>query len=73
MAHPGFQRSSSSVRHHAIGLILCEGGKLQNVSLVNTVLNTIVAEEFNNLSAEIESGKDAVKAAAALLEKHMKV
>eukprot|EP00238_Polyblepharides_amylifera_P006290 CAMPEP_0196579046 /NCGR_PEP_ID=MMETSP1081-20130531/16539_1 /TAXON_ID=36882 /ORGANISM="Pyramimonas amylifera, Strain CCMP720" /LENGTH=767 /DNA_ID=CAMNT_0041898483 /DNA_START=79 /DNA_END=2382 /DNA_ORIENTATION=+ len=46
-------------------------GSSQNVSLVNTVLNTIVAEEFNLISERIEAGEDAIAVAKETLEAHI--
>lgn len=48
-------------------------GSSQNVSMVNTVLNTIVAEKFAEFSDRIEKGEEAVAIAKEALEKHWKV
>ncbi|KAK3268147.1 hypothetical protein CYMTET_23333 [Cymbomonas tetramitiformis] len=47
-------------------------GSSQNVSLVNTVLDTIVAEEFNNFSEKVEGGADPLEVARDNLKAHMK-
>jgi len=48
-------------------------GSSQNVSLVNTVLNTMIAEEFNNLCDKVDAGAKPVEVAQAMLKDHMKV
>jgi glutamine synthetase len=48
-------------------------GSAQNVSLVNTVLNTIAAEKFMEFSDRIDSGEDAATVAREALKKHFKV
>jgi len=48
-------------------------GSAQNVSLVNTVLNTIAAEKFADFADRIDAGEDAVEIAREALEKHWKV
>lgn len=48
-------------------------GSSQNVSMVNTVLNTIVAEKFAEFSERIEKGELAVDVARQALKKHWKV
>ena len=48
-------------------------GSSQNVSMINTVLNTAIAESFKHFSAEIESGKTPQAVAAAALDEHWKV
>jgi len=48
-------------------------GSSQNVSMVNTVLCTIWAEAFANVSDQIEAGGKATDIAAGLLEEHWKV
>ncbi len=48
-------------------------GSSQNVSLVNTVLNTIVAEKFADFAEKIEAGADAGDVAREALKKHWKV
>jgi len=48
-------------------------GSSQNVSMVNTVLCTIFAEAFANVSDAIEAGGKPADIAAGLLEKHWKV
>ena len=45
-------------------------GSSQNVSMVNTVLNTITAESMAYLSDQIEGGASAQDAASATLEAH---
>jgi glutamine synthetase len=48
-------------------------GSAQNVSLVNTVLNTIVAEKFAEFADAIEGGADPATVARESLAKHWKV
>mmetsp|Transcript_13970 Transcript_13970/g.26773 ORF Transcript_13970/g.26773 Transcript_13970/m.26773 type:complete len:712 (+) Transcript_13970:77-2212(+) len=48
-------------------------GSSQNVSLVNTVLNTITAEKFAQFADKIEAGEDPAKVAQDALNKHWKV
>ena len=48
-------------------------GSAQNVSLVNTVLNTITAEKFAEFADKIEAGEDPTKVAQDALAKHWKV
>jgi len=48
-------------------------GSSQNVSLVNTVLASMMANEFRELAAAVEAGRSAVQTAQALLRKHFKV
>lgn len=48
-------------------------GSSQNVSLVNTVLNTITAEKFAEFADKIEAGEDPKKIAIEALNKHWKV
>merc|ERR1719253_1476449 len=48
-------------------------GSSQNVSMVNTVLNTIVAEKFAEFSDRIEKGEAAADVAREELTKHWKV
>jgi len=48
-------------------------GSSQNVSLVNTVLNTIVAEKFAEFADKIEGGANAADVAREALKKHWKV
>jgi glutamine synthetase len=48
-------------------------GSSQNVSMVNTVLNTITAEKFAQFADEIEAGKAPDEVARAALKKHWKV
>ena len=48
-------------------------GSAQNVSLVNTVLNTIAAEAFSIVADRIESGEEPLKIAQDLLKQHSKV
>lgn len=48
-------------------------GSSQNVSMVNTVLNTIVAEKFGEFADRMEAGEDAASIAREALEKHWKV
>lgn len=48
-------------------------GSSQNVSLVNTVLNTICAEKFAEFADKIEGGADASDVAREALKKHWKV
>ena len=47
-------------------------GSTQNVSLVNTVLDSMVAKMFSNISDRIEAGESAVAVAQELLKKHFK-
>uniref|UniRef100_A0A7S4A8V0 GS catalytic domain-containing protein n=1 Tax=Pseudo-nitzschia australis TaxID=44445 RepID=A0A7S4A8V0_9STRA len=48
-------------------------GSSQNVSLVNTVLNTMAAEKFAEFADRIEAGEDAADVAREALKKHWKV
>jgi len=48
-------------------------GSSQNVSMVNTVLNTITAEKFAEFADRIEAGEDAATIARETLKKHWKV
>ena len=48
-------------------------GSSQNVSMVNTVLNTIVAEKFEQLSDAIDAGKDVNDLARETLCENWKV
>ena len=48
-------------------------GSAQNVSLVNTVLNTIAAEKFGEFADRIDAGEDAATIAREALKKHWKV
>ncbi|KAL7565243.1 hypothetical protein ACA910_014541 [Epithemia clementina (nom. ined.)] len=48
-------------------------GSSQNVSLVNTVLNSITAAKFAEFADRIEAGEDPVEIARAALKKHWKV
>merc|ERR1712194_195517 len=48
-------------------------GSAQNVSLVNTVLNTIAAEKFADFADRIDAGEDAEDVAREALTKHWKV
>jgi glutamine synthetase len=48
-------------------------GSAQNVSLVNVVLNTIVAEKFAEFADRIEAGEDAASVAREALAKHWRV
>lgn len=48
-------------------------GSAQNVSLVNTVLNTITAEKFAEFADRIEAGEDVAAVAREALKKHWKV
>lgn len=48
-------------------------GSAQNVSMVNCVLNTIVAEKFAEFADRIDAGEDAVAIAREALTKHWKV
>lgn len=48
-------------------------GSSQNVSMVNTVLNTITAEKFAQFADAIESGKSPEEVARAALKEHWKV
>ena len=48
-------------------------GSSQNVSMVNTVLNTIVAEKFAEFADRIEAGESPVDIAREKLDKHWKV
>lgn len=48
-------------------------GSAQNVSMVNTVLNTITAEKFAEFADRIEAGEDAADIARDALNKHWKV
>lgn len=48
-------------------------GSAQNVSLVNTVLNTMTAQKFSEFADRIEAGEDAAAVAQEALKKHWKV
>ena len=48
-------------------------GSSQNVSMVNTVLATIVAESFKDFSDQIEGGKKPEDVAKDALNKHWRV
>merc|ERR1719438_649856 len=48
-------------------------GSAQNVSLVNTVLNTIAAEKFAEFADRIDAGEKAEDVAREALKKHWKV
>jgi len=48
-------------------------GSSQNVSMVNTVLNTITAEKFAEFSDRIDAGEDANEVAREALKKHWRV
>merc|ERR1712048_1344686 len=48
-------------------------GSSQNVSMVNTVLNTIAAEKFGEFSDRIDSGENPSDIAIEALNKHWKV
>jgi glutamine synthetase len=48
-------------------------GSAQNVSMVNTVLNTITAEKFQQFADRIDAGESAADVARAALKKHWKV
>lgn len=48
-------------------------GSAQNVSMVNTVLNTIAAEKFMEFADRIDKGEDAAAIAREALKKHWKV
>jgi glutamine synthetase len=48
-------------------------GSSQNVSMVNTVLNTIAAEKFADFADKIEAGGDPATIARDALKKHMRV
>jgi len=48
-------------------------GSAQNVSMVNTVLNTICAEKFKEFADRIDAGEDAEDVAREALAKHFKV
>jgi len=48
-------------------------GSSQNVSMVNTVLNTICAEKFCEFADRIDGGEDAIDVARDALKKHWKV
>jgi len=48
-------------------------GSSQNVSMVNTVLNTITAEKFAEISDKIEAGENAADVAQSMLKKHWRV
>ena len=48
-------------------------GSSQNVSMVNTVLNTIAAEKFAQFADRIEAGEDPAEVAREVLNKHWKV
>ena len=48
-------------------------GSSQNVSMVNTVLNTIAAEKFGEFADKIDAGADPVEVAREALNKHWRV
>jgi glutamine synthetase len=48
-------------------------GSSQNVSMVNTVLNTIAAEKFAEFADQIEAGGDPASIAREALKKHFRV
>jgi glutamine synthetase len=48
-------------------------GSAQNVSLVNTVLNTIAAEKFGEFATACDEGADPADYARSMLDKHWKV
>lgn len=48
-------------------------GSSQNVSMVNTVLNTITAEKFAEISDRVDAGEKITDVARELLNKHWKV
>ena len=48
-------------------------GSAQNVSMVNTVLNTIIAEKFGEFSDRIDAGESAIDVAREALNKHWRV
>ncbi len=48
-------------------------GSSQNVSMVNTVLNTITAEKFGEFADRIDAGEDPLDVAKEALNKHWKV
>merc|ERR1711935_1077336 len=48
-------------------------GSSQNVSMVNTVLNTICAEKFKEFADRIDAGENAEDIAREALNKHWKV
>lgn len=48
-------------------------GSSQNVSMVNTVLNTIAAEKFGEFADRIDAGEDPLDVAREALNKHWRV
>jgi glutamine synthetase len=48
-------------------------GSSQNVSMVNTVLNTITAEKFGEFADRMDAGEDPIHIARDALNKHWKV
>jgi glutamine synthetase len=48
-------------------------GASQNVSVVNTVLGAIVADQFKAMADRVEGGEAATAVAQDLLKRHMKV
>jgi len=48
-------------------------GSSQNVSMVNTVLNTIAAEKFGEFADRIDAGEDPLDVAKEALNKHWRV
>ena len=48
-------------------------GSAQNVSMVNTVLNTIAAEKFKEFADRVDAGESAADVAREALKKHWKV
>jgi glutamine synthetase len=51
----------------------CAVGSAQNVSMVNTVLNTIAAEKFGEFADRIDAGESAADVAREALKKHWRV
>merc|ERR1739844_872227 len=48
-------------------------GSSQNVSMVNTVLNTIASEKFGEFADRIDAGEDPLEVAKGALDKHWRV
>jgi glutamine synthetase len=48
-------------------------GSSQNVSMVNTVLNTIAAEKFGEFADRMDAGEDPIEIAKEALNKHWRV
>jgi glutamine synthetase len=61
-----------AVRFFLTLLFFAQVGSAQNVSMVNTVLCTIFADSFAEMSKQIEAGKKPAEVAAGFLKDHWK-